>query len=118
MRPVTMPAQPSAPALTPSRLTALRTMLEEQRNFRIEQLAQLRDGNEPTLLRGVDREISDSLVAGARAALDDVLDALRRMDAGTYGICTDCQAPLPIERLEILPQVARCIACQRRATLG
>jgi DnaK suppressor protein len=118
MRPVTMPAQPSLPALTPSRLAGLRAMLEEQRNFRIEQLAQLHDGNEPTMLRGVDREISDSLAAGARAALDDVLDALRRMDNGSYGICTDCQALLPIERLEILPQVARCIACQRSSTLG
>lgn len=43
-----------------------------------------------------------------------VQDALRRMRQGTYGICEDCGRPIAKERLEVLPQAARCVECQRR----
>ncbi len=32
--------------------------------------------------------------------------------AGTYGICIDCQNPIPYERLEVAPHAERCIRCQ------
>jgi RNA polymerase-binding transcription factor DksA len=62
-------------------------------------------------------EVTEVLAAGARAALHDVLAALYRMDTGTYGICTDCGADLPIERLEVLPQVGQCLPCRRSASV-
>jgi DnaK suppressor protein len=37
------------------------------------------------------------------------------MDEGRYGRCQDCGEQLPIERLEVLPQVSQCMACQREA---
>lgn len=43
-----------------------------------------------------------------------VEDALRRVRKGTYGICDDCGHAIAKERLEILPQAARCVDCQRR----
>jgi DnaK suppressor protein len=43
-----------------------------------------------------------------------VEDALRRLRRGTYGICEDCGHPIAKERLEVLPQAARCVDCQRR----
>ena len=43
-----------------------------------------------------------------------VEDALRRLRRGTYGICEDCGHPIAKERLEVLPQAARCVECQRR----
>ena len=46
--------------------------------------------------------------------LEDVEAALARLDAGTYGACTDCGQPVPGPRLEALPWAARCIACQTR----
>ncbi len=39
--------------------------------------------------------------------------ALGRLDAGTYGQCTACHAPIPPERLEALPWTALCIDCSR-----
>jgi RNA polymerase-binding transcription factor DksA len=36
------------------------------------------------------------------------------MERGTYGRCTICGTAITIERLEILPQTARCITCERR----
>jgi RNA polymerase-binding transcription factor DksA len=53
-------------------------------------------------------------MSAAGEALRDIEDALARMDAGRYGSCVACGGPVEIERLEILPQVARCMACQRR----
>jgi DnaK suppressor protein len=57
------------------------------------------------------------LAAGARVALRDVRGALYRMDTGTYGRCTDCGTTVPLERLEVLPQVGLCLACSRRTAL-
>jgi DnaK suppressor protein len=41
--------------------------------------------------------------------------ALARLDAGTYGRCTECHRPVAPERLEALPWAALCIECQRAA---
>ncbi len=98
--------------LTASQLETLRTMLEQQRRFRLEQLEQLQAGAAGGLSQG-EREVTESLVAGARAALRDVVDALQRMDDGRYGSCRLCNSPLETERLEVLPQVSLCMDCQR-----
>lgn len=98
---------------TAEELTQLRRMLEQQRDFRLDQLAQLRRLDRRKLVGPGGREIHDSLVAGARAALHEVLDALHRMDVGRYGACRECREPLELQRLEILPQVALCLHCQR-----
>jgi RNA polymerase-binding transcription factor DksA len=47
------------------------------------------------------------------SALRCVDDALARVAAGTYGMCVDCGHPIAAERLEVLPEAARCIGCQR-----
>jgi len=44
------------------------------------------------------------------AAIDD---ALARLNAGTYGLCTSCRRPIAPERLEALPWTALCIDCSR-----
>ncbi|CAM3726066.1 TraR/DksA C4-type zinc finger protein [Cohnella lubricantis] len=35
--------------------------------------------------------------------------ALERMDKGTYGLCDTCGKPIPVERLEALPEATRCM---------
>jgi DnaK suppressor protein len=112
-----------APRSEPSRpsddqLAALRAALQEQRSFRIDQLAQLHYPSAEGPLSSAVPEIFSELAAGARAALRDVQAALWRMDEGRYGLCTDCHAPVGLERLEILPQAALCLDCQRAAALG
>jgi DnaK suppressor protein len=66
-------------------------------------------------LSSTDPEIFRSLVSGARAALRDVQAALWRIDEGDYGRCVRCAEPVGLERLEILPQTALCMTCQRAA---
>ncbi|HEX5094167.1 MAG TPA: TraR/DksA C4-type zinc finger protein, partial [Burkholderiales bacterium] len=40
--------------------------------------------------------------------------ARERIADGTYGICTDCGADIPVERLRVQPAALRCIGCQTR----
>jgi RNA polymerase-binding protein DksA len=50
--------------------------------------------------------------------LADIRSALERLEAGTYGACTECGKPIDPERLEALPWAAHCIDCQRRLGPG
>ena len=106
---------PSGHAMSKPELLSLRHLLEQRRDFRLAQLAQLRRLDERALLRGVDREVNDRLIRAARTALRDLQDALSRMDAGSYGTCRGCGGPVERERLQIVPQVALCTSCQRPA---
>ena len=46
------------------------------------------------------------------AELGDIEAALERIDAGTYGQCTDCGVTIPPARLSAYPTAKRCIDCQ------
>ena len=72
----------TAPALSDHEMADLRVMLEEQRDFRLEQLAQLHRPDPHGPLSSANPEIFRSLADGARAALTDVQSALWRMDDG------------------------------------
>jgi RNA polymerase-binding protein DksA len=45
--------------------------------------------------------------------LEDINQALDRLESGTYGICTSCGENIQAERLNIMPSAAFCIECQR-----
>ena len=46
--------------------------------------------------------------------LTQVEDALRRCDAGTYGLCAACGEPIEAARLEARPYATLCIQCKCR----
>ena len=46
------------------------------------------------------------------AELGDIQAALERLQAGTYGTCTDCGVTIPTARLTAYPTAKRCIDCQ------
>lgn len=50
----------------------------------------------------------------ARSELQQVDDAIARLDAGTYGFCASCGNPIPLERLEVRPFAAFCVPCAER----
>jgi DnaK suppressor protein len=114
--------QPPHPDLA-ANLPMLRAMLEEQRMFRLEQLADLASAVQPS--RGSDEdeadagqdEVAEALATAARRALDDVELALSRIDTGQYGTCLLCGTAINLERLHILPQSSHCVDCQRRSEL-
>jgi len=55
---------------------------------------------------------AEAVLAAAKARRVLVLDALHRIDDGSYGLCADCGSPVPEGRLEAKPEAARCLACQ------
>jgi RNA polymerase-binding protein DksA len=65
-----------------------------------------------------DRELDYTLEENEERMLGAINLALRRIDEGTYGICTSCRQPIPPERLEALPWTTRCIDCKRREERG
>jgi RNA polymerase-binding transcription factor DksA len=98
--------------LSAAELLTFRAMLEEQRDFRLDQLAALRRPLARQRLGAGNREISVVLTIGAETALHEVEAALRRMDDGSYGRCVECGGGIDVERLEILPQTPLCMGCQ------
>jgi RNA polymerase-binding transcription factor DksA len=44
-----------------------------------------------------------------------VVDALRRLEGGTYGLCQRCRAPIPYARLLVMPEATHCVTCGHRA---
>jgi len=51
----------------------------------------------------------------ARRELDEIDEALRRWQEGTYGVCTDCGRGIPLARLRVRPFATRCVACAEKA---
>ena len=56
-----------------------------------------------------------ALLDQARAALADLDSALVRLDAGTYGACENCGAPISAERLAARPAARACIGCAQKS---
>jgi DnaK suppressor protein len=50
--------------------------------------------------------------------LREVRAALRRIDAGTFGICVGCQETINPKRLAAVPWASSCIVCQEAADRG
>ena len=47
-----------------------------------------------------------------RDQLTEVEHALRKFEAGSYGLCDICGQPIEPERLEALPQTSLCFSCK------
>ncbi len=65
-----------------------------------------------TRLSEADR--TNAVLAVADTQRTEVLNALRRIQEGTYGTCVDCQAAIPEGRLEARPEASRCVKCQSK----
>ncbi len=57
---------------------------------------------------------SEAMLTAAKGQRTEVIDALARVENGTYGTCVDCGKPIPEGRLEARPEAARCVACQAK----
>ncbi|MCF7969793.1 MAG: TraR/DksA family transcriptional regulator [Methylococcaceae bacterium] len=54
-------------------------------------------------LAAIDRHIQE---------VKNIEAALLKMSEGDYGRCSDCDAPIKHQRLEVQPTATRCIKCQ------
>ena len=92
-------------------LDAFRADLEEQRQFRVDQLKELAGD----MLEGSDSaldEVTSALMTAAAAALADIDAALHRIKLGCFGLCQLCDDVIALDRLKVLPMAGLCMFCQ------
>lgn len=108
---------------------AVRTLLETQRReilamYENDLKAGQAAGDEETddivdrANNAYNRELLFSLSDGERDTLIRVEDALERLAAGAYGVCTHCARPIGVPRLKAVPAARYCIDCQEMAENG
>jgi DnaK suppressor protein len=66
----------------------------------------------------VERSRVLAIVGNLRDMLDEVSEALDKIDAGTYGNCDVCGRQIPKKRLDALPHATMCIDCRSRVLGG
>jgi len=112
-----------------TQLTApFKKQLQEQRASLLAQIASLRGGTigrveasaehfgerseDSRAQMATERELEFTLDARESAELDAIDAALKRIEDGVYGVCTDCGVDIPAARLHAAPETPRCIDCQ------
>ena len=65
-----------------------------------------------------DREFNLGLASNDRELLYKVDSALKRVQDGTYGLCSECDKPIPMARLKAIPYVETCLKCQEKIENG
>jgi len=59
-----------------------------------------------------DREVEQARSDNDLLELGAISTALRRIQGEGYGLCADCDVPIPFERLKLEPWALRCVACE------
>ena len=119
----------AAPEMSQDRYEALRARLLEPRQEIVNMYNQdvragqesADDGTEDIVDRAnnsYNRELMFSISDGERLLLLQIEDALNRMNAGTYGRCSNCGSSIHPLRLEAVPWARFCIDCQELAEKG
>jgi YteA family regulatory protein len=57
-------------------------------------------------------QMNSALKVHEENILQDIKDALDKINDGTYGKCLQCNSEIPEERLEVLPYAKLCIKCK------
>ena len=96
--------------------TALLAQMAEQRGGEVSRAeaasAHFSHSEESPAQMATEKEIEFAIGDHEAVELAAVNAALARIEAGTYGECTDCGVTIPAARLKATPEAARCIHCQ------
>ncbi|WP_236657910.1 TraR/DksA family transcriptional regulator [Limnohabitans sp. TS-CS-82] len=95
-----------------ARIAEQRGGLHSRAEVAAEQFAPTQDSHAQTI---TEHDIALALSEHETQELTHIDDALQRLAAGTYGLCTTCGQAIATARLKAWPDVARCIGCQEKA---
>ena len=70
---------------------------------------------EEAAARVSDTELEEAMLDEDLKLLQDIKNALKRIDEGTYGFCRVCGQPIPARRLEVLPWAELCVKDQQES---
>jgi len=57
------------------------------------------------------KEINEMALEKAKKRIVMLRNVLLRVDLSSYGICINCNKPIPFERLKAIPAATRCLSC-------
>lgn len=105
-----------------SDVTVLRGYLERRLDVllkRVDRIAvDLRKPGDPDWQERATELENDDVLEGlddaSRAEVTAIRAALRRIDAGTYGLCARCGQEIGAARLAALPSATTCVVCAGR----
>lgn len=60
-------------------------------------------------------EVLDALGNSTRDKIENIKQAIIRMDRGEYGFCTVCGEPISAARLAVVPFASMCVKCAASA---
>ena len=98
-------------------LLAKQTVLQDRMARRDDLEVQVSPDEFDARLQLVDREFQSGLLHQTALDLRQVRSALQRMDNGSYGVCGECDEPISIARLKVIPWANYCIKCQEQIEL-
>ena len=61
-----------------------------------------------------EQENTLNLLANEQERLEEIAEALDRVNQGTFGRCEECEESIPKVRLKELPYARYCVACARK----
>jgi len=96
-------------------------LLQAYMNAKGKSRARESDGTEDYIdyaVSSYDREFLLSLSELEQSQLNLVEEALKRISAGAFGLCVQCENPIPVKRLEVQPWARYCLRCQELADQG
>ena len=105
------------PHLSPSQRGALANKLQSQHDDIMRQLhafdqqTRTPDGDDALQSDGA-HEVDAKLSEIEQLELNDINQALSRVNGQDYGVCVNCGAEIPLTRLQAEPQASRCLECQ------
>ena len=59
----------------------------------------------------IDNDVRDALANSELREIEQIEQALRRIEKGTYGTCASCNQPIDAKRLQALPATSTCKEC-------
>jgi DnaK suppressor protein len=68
-----------------------------------------------TAIQNTERELIFELAANDKMILQEINDAIGKIEKGCYGSCECCGAKISTERLQAIPWSRYCIQCQEEA---
>lgn len=66
---------------------------------------------EERALEAENDQVLEGLDQAERWELQEIRDALARIEAGTYGVCERCGGPIGEKRLDAIPDTRFCVRC-------
>lgn len=115
---------------SPAELAKFRVLLAEQRAAMMKNCEGLSDAARRTVgdaagdvsddtgdlaAEACDQDLSLNFLARSQDELKEIAEALERIERRSYGVCDDCDQPIPAARLEAIPTARLCVPCKSKS---